>query len=38
MSFIYGGTHFLLDSGNTINVVSAINGDTTNGGDYVDRW
>jgi hypothetical protein len=35
MSFIYGGTHFFLDSGNTINIVSAINGDTTNGGDYV---
>jgi len=35
MSFIYDSTHFFLGSGQTPNIVSAINGNTTNGGDYM---
>jgi len=35
MSLVYGSTHFFIPSGQTWGFTSAINGDTTNGGDYV---
>jgi hypothetical protein len=35
MSLVYGVTHFFLAPGQTLNIISAINGTTTNGGDYV---
>lgn len=35
MSIVYGSTQFYIQAGQTIGFVSAINGDTTNGGDYV---
>jgi hypothetical protein len=35
MSLVYGNTKFFIPSGQTWNFTSAINGDTTNGGDYV---
>jgi hypothetical protein len=35
VSIIFGSTQFFIAAGQTLNIVSAINGDTTNGGDYV---
>ena len=35
MSLIYGSTKFFIPAGQTWNFTSAINGDPTNGGDYV---
>lgn len=35
MSLVYGNTQFFIPAGQTWGFVSAINGDTTNGGDYV---
>jgi len=35
MSLVTGVTHFFLQPGQTLDIISAINGDTTNGGEYV---
>lgn len=35
MSMVYGNTKFFIPAGQTWSFTSAINGDTTNGGDYV---
>ena len=35
MSLVYGSTQFFIQAGQTLDFVTAINGDTTNGGDYV---
>lgn len=35
MSVVYGSTMFFIPAGQTWRFTSAINGDTTNGGDYV---
>jgi hypothetical protein len=35
MSLVFGSTHFFLQPGQSLDIISAINGNTTSGGDYV---
>jgi hypothetical protein len=35
MALVYGSTHFVINAGQTFNIITAFNGNLQSGGDYV---